>query len=54
LTNFHGDDAKKSKMADSKKLSFLKTPFFKKKLRKFHGLVLGSVVLLDVKAIDVA
>jgi hypothetical protein len=46
LTNFHGDEAKKkSKMADPKKLSFSKSPILKIFLRKFHGLVLGSVGL---------
>ena len=40
-------------MADSKKLSFSKSPILKKILRKFHGLVLGSVGLIDVKGNDV-
>jgi hypothetical protein len=41
-------------MADSKKLSFSKSPILKKKLGKFHGLVPGSVELIDVKGNDVA
>jgi hypothetical protein len=45
---------KKSKMADSKKLSFSKSPILKNVLRKFHRLVLGSVGLIDVKGNDVA
>ena len=62
LTNFHGDEAKfffffgknKSKIADLKILSFSKSPILKIFLRKFHGLVLGSVGLIDAKGIDVA
>jgi hypothetical protein len=60
LIGFHGDEAKKkflkkkSKMADSKKLSFSKSPILKIFLRKFHGLVLESVGLIDAKGIDVA
>jgi hypothetical protein len=56
IPNFHGDEAKKkeSKMADSKKLSFSKSPILKIFLRKFHGLVLGLVELIDAKGIDVA
>jgi hypothetical protein len=42
------------KMADSKKLSFSESPILKKFLRKFHGLVLGLVGLIDAKGIDVA
>jgi hypothetical protein len=45
---------KKSKMANSKKLSFSKSPILKNFSRKFYGLVLGSVGLIDVKGIDVA
>jgi hypothetical protein len=37
-------------MADSKKLSFSKSPIHKIVLQKFHG----SVELIDVKGIDVA
>ena len=48
---FMGMKQKKSKMADSKKLSFTKSPIF---LLKFHGLVLGSIGLIDVKGNDVA
>ena len=58
LTNLYWDEEKKfqknSKMADSKKLSFSKTPILKTNLQKFHGLVLGSVELIDEKGIDVA
>ena len=43
----------KLKMANSKKLSFSKPPFLKKILWKFHGFVVGSVRLIDVKGIDV-
>ena len=45
LTNFHGDEAKK--------LNFSKWPILKFVLGKFHGLVLGSVGLIDVKGNDV-
>jgi hypothetical protein len=41
-------------MADSKKLRFSKSPILEKNLGKFHGLVLGLVVLIDAKGIDVA
>jgi hypothetical protein len=44
---------KKFKMADSKKLSFSKSPILKMFLRKFHRLVLGLVRLIDAKGIDV-
>jgi hypothetical protein len=44
---------KNFKMADSKKLSFSKSPILKFFLRKFHGLVLGLVELIDAKGIDV-
>jgi hypothetical protein len=36
------------------KLGFSKPPILKKCLRKFHGLVLGLVGLIDAKGIDVA
>ena len=39
-------------MADSKKLST--PPILKQILRKFQGLVLGLVELIDAKGIDVA
>ena len=42
------------KMADSKKLSFSKSPILNFFLWKFHGLVLGLVGLIDAKGIDVA
>ena len=60
LTDFHWNEAKKKrkkknfKMADSKKLRFSKPPILKKIPRKFHGLVLGLVGLIDPKGIDVA
>jgi hypothetical protein len=62
LPNFHGDEAKKKfffwkkKIQNGrlKKLSFSKSPILKKFLRKFHGLVLGSIGLIDAKGIDVA
>ena len=41
-------------MANSKKLRFSKPPILEKKLRKFHELVLGLVVLIDAKVIIVA
>ena len=47
-------EKKKFKMADSKKLRFSKPPIIEKISRKFHGLVRGLVVLIDVKGIDVA
>ena len=45
---------KKSKMADSNEQSFSKSSILKKILRKFPGLVLGLVELIDAKGIDVA
>ena len=42
------------KMADSKKLSFLKSPILKKNLWKFYRSVLGLVGLIDAKDSDVA
>ena len=45
---------KKIEMADSKKLSFSEPPILKIFSRKFQGLVLGLVVLIDAKGIDVA
>ena len=41
-------------MADSKKLSFSKSPILKKIWRKFYRLVLGLVGLIDAKGIDLA
>ena len=59
LTNFDGNEAKKFffwqknfKMADSKKLSFSTPPILNIFFQKFHGLVLGLVVLIDEKGID--
>ena len=40
-------------MANSKKLRFSKLPILKIFSRKFHGLVLGLVELIDAKGIDV-
>ena len=58
MTDFHGNEAKKSKknskMADSKKLSFSIPPILNIFFQKFHGLVLGLVRLIDAKGIDVA
>ena len=54
MTYFHGDEAKKIKMADSKKLSFSTSPKAEQFPPKFHGLVLGLVGLIDAKGIDVA
>ena len=45
---------RKSKMADSKKLSFSKLPILKIFMQKLYGLVLGLVGLIDAKGIDVA
>ena len=45
---------KKFKMADSKKMSFSKSPILKKNLRKFYRLVPGLVGLIDAKGIDMA
>ena len=41
-------------MVDSKKLSFSIPPILNIFFQKFHGLVLGSVGLIDAKGIDVA
>ena len=41
------------KMADSKKLRFSKSPILKIFLRKFQGLILGLVALIDEKGIGV-
>jgi hypothetical protein len=41
-------------MANSKKLSFSKSPILNIFFQKFHGLVLGLVGLIDAKGIDVA
>ena len=49
-----GMKQKKFKMADSNKLRFSKLPILKIVARKYHGLVLGLVGLIDVKSIDVA
>ena len=55
----HGDEAKKidkkdSKMADSKKLRFSKSPILNFFSRKFYRMVLGLIGLIDAKGIDVA
>ena len=42
------------KMADSKKVMFLKSPILNIVLWKINGLVLGLVELIDAKGIDVA
>ena len=54
MTNFHGDEAKKIQMDDSKKLSFSTSPKAEQFPPKFHGLVLGLVGLNDAKGIVVA
>jgi hypothetical protein len=55
VTNFHGDEAKKNFiMPDRKKMSFLTSPKAEQFPPKFHGLVLGLVVLNDAKGIDLA
>ena len=38
-------------MAELKKLRFSKLPILETFLQKFHGLVLGLVVLIDAKAL---
>jgi hypothetical protein len=53
VTYFHGDEAKKIKMADSKKLSFSTSPKAEQFPPKFHGLVIGIVGLIDAKGINV-
>ena len=53
MTYFHGDEAKKFKMADSKKLSFSTSPKAEQFSPKFHRLVLGIVGLIDAKGINV-
>ena len=45
---------KKLKMADSKKAHFSKSPILEIFSRKFLGLVLGLVELIDAKGIDFA
>ena len=45
-----GMNQKRSKMADSKQLSFLKLPILKILSQKIHGVV----ELIDAKGIDVA
>ena len=42
------------KMAIFQNRHFSKSPILKKNLRKFHGLVLGYIGLIDAKGIDVA
>ena len=64
MTNFHGDQAKKSfflkkkekksKMADFQNGPFSKSPILKIFLRKIHVVVLGLVGWIDAKGIDVA
>ena len=61
MTYFHGDEVifyffwkKKSKMDDSKKLSFSTSPKAEQFPPKFHGLVLGLLGLNDAKGIKVA
>ena len=47
-------EKKNPKWPTEKELSFSKSPILKIFFWKFHGLVLGSVELIDVKGIDVA
>ena len=54
MTDFHGDQAKKSKMADFSKWPFFKIANSQKIFVKIYGLVLGLVGLIDAKEIDVA
>jgi len=54
VTNFHGDETKKFKMADSKKLSLSTSPKAEQFPPKIHGLVLGLVGLIEAKGIDLA
>ena len=49
-----GMKQKKSKLADSKKLSFSKPPILNIFSQKFHGLVLGWIGEIDGRGIDVA
>ena len=58
LTDFHGNEAKKNQNGQLKKteifkiansLRFSKLPILENFSRKFHGLVLGLVVLIDAK-----
>ena len=52
LTDFHGNEAKRNfKMADSKKQRLSKPKIFS---QRFQGLVLGLVVFIEAKGIDVA
>jgi hypothetical protein len=51
--NLKKNEAKKFKMADSKKLSFSTTPKTEKSSPKFYRLVLGLVELIDAKGINV-
>jgi hypothetical protein len=48
------DEAKKIKMADTKKLRFSTPPILNIFLQKFHGLVLELVGQIDTKSIIVA
>ena len=54
LTDVHGGEVKKIKMADSKILRFSTPPILNIFFQKFHGLVLGLVGLIDAKPINVA
>ena len=54
MTDFHGDQAKKSKMADFQNVHFSKSPTLKIFLSKFYGLVLGLVELIGGKGIGEA
>ena len=51
---FMGMKQKKSKWPTQKKTTISKLPILKIFSRNFHGLVLGLIVLIDAKSIDVA
>ena len=60
MTDFHQNEAKKKFLKKKlqngrlKKLRFSKSTILDIFSQKFHGLVLGLVVLIDAKGIDVA
>ena len=57
LTDIHGDEAfflKKKSKWPNQKTEIFNSPNSQFVSRKFHGLVLGLVGLIDVKGIDVA
>jgi hypothetical protein len=54
VTDFHEDEAKKIKMADSKKVNFSKSPNLKKKFLKISWIGPWVSGEFDVKKIDIA